>query len=79
MTPLFACLPVCMTFIGLALVAVLVVALDLTNRAAVAKQSEDEGAPASPGKTGPPPWWVMVLMVVAIAVTMVVLAWYWPE
>lgn len=79
MTPLFACLPVCMTFIGLALVAVVVVAMDLTNRAAVAKQSEDEGAPAAQGKTGPPPWWVMVLMVVAIAVTMVVLAWYWPE
>jgi hypothetical protein len=80
MTPLFACLPVCMTFIGIAILAAIVIIFDVANRI----PGDDQPAPAtaeeSPlGKTGPPPWWVMVLMVVAIVVVMLALAWYWPE
>ena len=81
MTPLFACFPVCMTFVGIALVGLVVVVLDLANRPPADEQPASGPAtdPAATGKTGPPPWWVMVLMVVAIAVTMLVLRWYWPE
>jgi hypothetical protein len=80
MAPLLACFPVCMTFTGIAILAVIIVIFDMANRIPGDDQPDtatDDTAP--PGTTGPPPVWVMVLMLVVLAATMLVLAWYWPE
>ncbi|MBA4066970.1 MAG: hypothetical protein C0501_25330 [Isosphaera sp.] len=75
MTPVFACFPVCLTFVSLALVGLIVVA------AGVVRPSADPppapGAPV-PG-TGPPPWWVVVLIFVGVLVHFALLVWLWPE
>jgi hypothetical protein len=80
MTPLFACLPVCMTFVALAFLATVVIIFDVANRVPGDDQTAD-AANTGPQyeKTGPPPIWVMLLMVAVIALTMLALAWYWPE
>jgi hypothetical protein len=77
MTPLFACFPVCLTFVALAIIALIVVALGMANRI----PGDDEPKPDAPsdGTTGPPPWWVLPLMLLVIALVMLALAWYWPE
>jgi hypothetical protein len=69
-----------MTFAGIALLALLVIATGLANRIPGDDQPPDPtAATAYDGKTGPPPVWVVILMVVVLVVTMLVLAWYWPE
>lgn len=78
MTPLFACFPVCLLFVAIAIIAGIVVIFDVANRI----PGDDQLGHASarlPGKTGPPPWWVMILMIAAIVAIMLALAWYWPE
>jgi hypothetical protein len=77
MPPLFACFPVCLTFVAIALVGVLVVVFGLANRIPGDDQPGTNGAPQA--GTGPPPWWVLPLMLLALAALMLVLAWYWPE
>jgi hypothetical protein len=78
---LFGCFPVCMTFAGIAILALIVLGFGLANRIPGDDQPDaaDGPGPALAGQTGPPPGWVMVLMVAVIAVMMLVLAWYWPE
>jgi hypothetical protein len=79
MTPLVACVPMCLTFVGLAIILAVVVIFDVSNRIPGDDQPAAPGEDELPGQTGPPPVWVMALMVVAIAVVMLALAWYWPE
>lgn len=75
MTPLFACFPVCLTFVAIGIVGVIVVAFGLYNRL---PQEEDAAADARPA-TGPPPLWVFPVVLVLAILAMLVLGWYWPE
>ena len=77
MTPLFACFPVCLTFVAIAIVMVIVVVFGLSNRVPGDDEADPNATPTA--GTGPPPWWVLPLMLLALAVVMLVLAWYWPE
>ena len=79
MTPLFACFPVCLTFVAIGIVGVLVVAMGMYNRTPLDDKPEPASGPSPYGVTGPPPWWVFPLMLLAVALVMLVLAWYWPE
>ncbi len=77
MTPLFACFPVCLTFVAIGIVGVIVVALGMYNRAPIDPAPADE--PSRYGTTGPPPWWVLPFMMLVLTAVMLMLAWYWPE
>ena len=81
MTPLFACFPVCMTFAVLALIAVVVIVFDLSNR--IPGDDQPAAAPTTPAdpnrKMGPPPWWVFPLMLLAVILSTLLAAWIWPE
>jgi hypothetical protein len=79
MTPLFACFPVCLTFVAIGIVGLIVVALGMYNRTPLEDRSDPATEPSRYDVTGPPPWWVFPLMLLAVAVVMLVLAWYWPE
>lgn len=80
MTPLFACFPVCMTFGVLAFLALVIVVFDLANRVPGDDQPATPAAPCVAGqKMGPPPWWVFPLMLLAVALFMLAVRWYWPE
>lgn len=78
MTPLFARFPVCLTFVAIGIVGLIVVALGMYNRTPL-EDPEPADGPSRYGVTGPPPWWVLPLMLLAVTVVMLVLAWYWPE
>jgi hypothetical protein len=79
MTPLFACFPVCLTFVAIGILGLIVVVLGMYNRAPLEDRPEAADEPSRYGVTGPPPWWVLPLMLLAVAAVMLVLAWYWPE
>jgi hypothetical protein len=74
MTPLLACFPVCMTFVAIGIVGAIVVAFGMYNQESTGEE-ESETAAAS----GRPPLWVLPLMMLAAALVMLALAWYWPE
>jgi hypothetical protein len=77
MTPLFACFPVCLTFVAIGIIGVIALLCGLTNRL-----PEDDAPPPEPVTTagsGPPPLWVLPLMLLVLTVVMLVLGWYWPE
>lgn len=78
MTPLFACFPVCLTFVAIGIVGAIVVALGMYNRTPIDRPA-DADEPSRYGTTGPPPWWVLPLMMLVLTAVMLVLAWYWPE
>ena len=70
MRPLFAfCFPCCFLFAALGIVAVIAVAAGWGRRAggAVAPAPSVTGCRAP---AGPPPWWVVVLIVLGLAVVM---------
>jgi hypothetical protein len=79
MTPLFACFPMCMTFVALGIMGVVVVEFGLSNPIPGDDQPAPTDEPSPYGITGPPPWWVIALMLLALALLMLVLGWYWPE
>ena len=80
MTPLFACFPVCMTFGVLVFLAVVIVVFDLAHRIPGDDQAEPAVASRLAGqRMGPPPWWVFPLMLLAVALFMLAVGWYWPE
>ena len=61
--PLFACFPVCLTFVALAVIGLLVVATGMYSRA---EQQRDTGPAVESrsllddSETGPPRWWIIV-------------------
>jgi hypothetical protein len=75
MTPLLGCFPICLTFVSLALIALIVVATG-AYRGAPTPAGPD--APDAPGY-GPPPAWVVVLIFAAVLVHFALLVWLWPE
>ena len=79
MAPLFACFPVCLTFVAIGIVGAIVVALGMYNRTPLEDRPEPANTRSPYGVTGPPPWWVLPLMMLAVALVMLALAWYWPE
>lgn len=77
MTPLFACFPVCLTFVSIAIIGVIVVVFGLSNHTPL-----NECADATQGATQPrklPPLWVFPVVLLILTVLMLGLAWYWPE
>lgn len=75
MPPLFACFPVCLTFVAIGIVAAIVVAFGMYNRL---PQEEEAAAEATPA-TGLPPLWVFPAVLVLAILAMLLLGWYWPE
>jgi hypothetical protein len=69
MTPLFACFPVCIFFVGLAIIGLIVIIFDVANRIPGDDQKPrpEDVVPTTGEKTGPPPWWVIVLLFVGAA------------
>jgi hypothetical protein len=77
MTPLFACFPVCLTFVAIGIIGVIALLCGLTNRL-----PEDDAPLSEPTPTpgsGPPPLWVLPVMLLVLTAVMLALAWYWPE
>jgi hypothetical protein len=80
MTPLFACFPVCLTFVALGILALLVVVTGMVGPGPGADADPPDPAPdrePQPGDppTGPPPWWVVVLIFAAVALAFLSLEW----
>ena len=80
MTPLFACFPVCLTFVALAFVALLVMATGMLGPGAdpdppAAPVAEEPPDPA----TGPPSALVFVLIFAAFFLPFLLLLWLFPE
>jgi hypothetical protein len=80
MPPLFACFPVCMTFVALVIVGAAVVVFGMSTAAPNPDRPAPPDDPSRSGTTGPPPWWTLPLMLLALALLLLLaLAWYWPE
>lgn len=76
MTPLYACFPICLTFVALAVLGMLVFVTGVYSR----EQLPDAApAPTDEGPSGRPPLWVAVLIFVAVLLHFVLLLWLWPE
>ena len=54
MTPLFACFPVCLTFVAIGIVGLIVVAMGMYNRTPLDDKPEPATGPSPYGVTGPP-------------------------
>jgi len=68
-----------MTFVAIGIIGVVVVVFGLSNPVPTDEPPAAYDEPSRYGRTGPPPWWVMVLIVLALVVFMGVCAWIWPE
>lgn len=75
MSPLFACFPVCLTFVGIGILAVLVFITGMVGPTEASTNEKTRAAPLADGITGPPPWWVVVLIFIAVAATFLALLW----
>jgi hypothetical protein len=76
MTPLFACFPVCLTFVSIAVIGVIVVVFGLSNGVPL----DDAAAPAEARQPRAlPPLWIFPVALLILTVVMFSLAWYWPE
>lgn len=82
MFPLFACFPICLSFVALAVIGLVVVIAGMHKSGAT---PGDEPAPGEPRdhapqiQSGRPPAWVMVLIFVVVLLHFVLLLWFWPE
>ncbi|QJW93593.1 hypothetical protein [Frigoriglobus tundricola] len=54
MTPLLACVPVCMKFVAIGIIGAIVVVFGLSNPVPIDDSPKEEG-PSRYGATGPPP------------------------
>ena len=63
MTPLFACFPVCLTFVAIGIVGLIVVGFGMYNRTPLEDRPDSANEPSRYGTTGPPPWWTLPLPV----------------
>ncbi|MDY3556261.1 hypothetical protein R5W24_005424 [Gemmata sp. JC717] len=77
MSPLFACFPVCLTFVALGLIGAVMLAFGLGNR--IPGDDEPSAATADAKPYPPPPLWVFPVTLLILVLVMLVLAWYWPE
>ena len=77
MSPLFACFPVCLTFIALGLLALLVFVTGMVGPGPGAAAGPGDGPVPEryQGPTGPPPWWVILLIFAAVTAAFFVLNW----
>jgi len=77
MSPLFACFPVCLTFVGIGILALLIFATGMVGPGAGAVGNETETATPGPvyGATGPPAWWVVLLIFLAVLLAFLSLDW----
>ncbi|MDB5307553.1 MAG: hypothetical protein JWO38_1755 [Gemmataceae bacterium] len=75
MTPLFACFPVCMTFVSLSIVGAIMILAGAGRDGLPESGGDEQPAPGSPETAGgPPPWWVVVLIFAAVLVGMLLLS-----
>lgn len=77
MTPLFACLPVCMTLSVIGLIGAVMLVFGLGNRIPGDDQPATDLARVQ--KSPPPPLWVFPVVLLLTVFLMVVLAWFWHE
>ena len=82
MPPLFACFPVCLTFVALVVLGLLVLATGMYSSA----EKRKDAAPAlemrsslDNSATGPPRWWVIVAIFAAVVVMWGILALIAPD
>ena len=77
MPPLTACFPVCMTFVALGVLALLVFVTGMVGaRSGAAADSTDSTEQNhADGPTGPPAWWVILLIFIAVALSFFFLNW----
>ena len=72
MTPLLGCIPVCLTFVSIALIGLVVVVFGLSNRVPIDDQPETtDGEPTA---TRRPPLWLFPLMLLALVVALLLLS-----
>lgn len=80
MTPLFGCVPVCLTFVAIGFVGLVVVLVVGTNKEGPNAPGPDREAPPGVGvASGAPPGWVIVLIFVIVLLHFALLLWVWPE
>lgn len=77
MTPLFACLPVCMTLSVIGLIGAVMLAFGLGNRIPGDDRPATAAAPGA--QAPPPPLWVFPVVLLLAALLMVVLGLIWHE
>ena len=75
MSPLFACFPVCLTFVALGILALLVLVTGMVGPGPGASATETPNPQRDYGTTGPPPWWVVLLIFLAVALAFFFLNW----
>jgi hypothetical protein len=77
MSPLFACFPVCLTFVALGLLALLVFVTGMVGPGpgATTELGDDPAGERYDGPTGPPAWWVIVLIFAAVTAAFFFLNW----
>jgi hypothetical protein len=77
MPPLFACFPVCMTFVALGILALLVLVTGMvgTGPGAATDPDHEPETRDTGGPTGPPAWWVVLLIFSAVTLSFFFLNW----
>ena len=82
MPPLFACFPVCLTFVALAVVGLLVMVAGMYSSGANPTDAEappEMRSSVDDANTGPPRWWVIVAIFAAVLAAGVLLALISPD
>ena len=76
MPPLYACFPVCLTFVALGVLALLIFVTGMVGPGPGATDEVETPRPLDgDGPTGPPAWWVIVLIFAAVAAAFFFLNW----
>ena len=77
MTPLLACIPVCLTFVSIAIIGLVVVVFGMSNR--VPTDDQPEGASEAPTDAGRPPLWVFPLVLLAAILLLLAMSQVWTD